>query len=149
VLRSEILSDMCAKLRTVATSNNRDPPTRSLFIACSRHIHIFLFFELIPFVVNHTIKRNTNGENATLVTVQWRGLCCCWLLSCYCSFNAPNCHFSLVRAPGAQGDADVCNSTALWLSVLRCFVIPEPMFVIWTMSLTQNKSYLITIVPNR
>jgi len=30
VLRSEILSGMCAKLRTVAASNNKDHPTRSL-----------------------------------------------------------------------------------------------------------------------
>ena len=30
VLRSEIPSSMCAKLRTVAASNNRDHPTRSL-----------------------------------------------------------------------------------------------------------------------
>jgi len=29
-LRSEIPSGMCAKLRTVAASNNRDHPTRSL-----------------------------------------------------------------------------------------------------------------------
>jgi len=30
LLRSEIPSGMCAKLRTVAASNNRDHPTRSL-----------------------------------------------------------------------------------------------------------------------
>jgi len=54
LLRSEIPSGMCAKLRTVATSNNRDHPTRSLY--CSRHIHVFLFFAHIPFVVNHTIN---------------------------------------------------------------------------------------------
>jgi len=30
VLRSEILSGMCAKLRTVAAGNNKDHPTRSL-----------------------------------------------------------------------------------------------------------------------
>jgi len=78
----------CAQLRTVAASNNRDHPTRSLsssplagtincspgsqallevthqdhsigdhsIIACSRHIHVFLFFAHIPFVVNHTIN---------------------------------------------------------------------------------------------
>jgi len=31
LLRSEIQSDMCAKLRTVAACNNRDYPTRSLY----------------------------------------------------------------------------------------------------------------------
>jgi len=112
VLRSEIPSGMCAKLRTVAASNNRDLPTMSLssspfastincspgsqallevthqdhsiritlrvrycyvqsftalvspeitrhdhsIIACSRHVHIFLFFAHIPIVVNHTIN---------------------------------------------------------------------------------------------
>jgi len=52
-LRSEIPSGMCAKLRTVAASNNRDHPTRSLYYC---HLHIFLFFAHIPFVVNHTIN---------------------------------------------------------------------------------------------
>ena len=108
LLRSEIPSGMCAELRTMAASNNRDHP-RSLsssllastincspgsqallevthqdhsigitlrvrycyvqslvspeitrhdhsFIACSRHIHIFLFFAHIPFVMNHAIN---------------------------------------------------------------------------------------------
>jgi len=60
-LRSEISSGTCAKLRTVAASNNRDHPTRSLhrdhsIIACWRHIHVFLFFAHIPFVMNHTIN---------------------------------------------------------------------------------------------
>jgi len=52
LLRSEIPSGMCAKLRTVAASKNRDHS----IIACSRHIDIFLFFAHIPFVVNHTIN---------------------------------------------------------------------------------------------
>jgi len=55
LLRSESPSGMCAKLRTVAASNNRDHPTRSLcyclFAPCT-----FLFFAHIPFVVNHTIN---------------------------------------------------------------------------------------------
>jgi len=47
---------MCAKLRTVTASNNRDHASQSLIIACSRHAYIFLFFAHIPFVVNHTIN---------------------------------------------------------------------------------------------
>ena len=35
-------------------------------IACSHHIYILLFFAHIPFVVNRTFKRNTNGEVATV-----------------------------------------------------------------------------------
>jgi len=50
-------SDICAKLRTVAASNNRDHALQSLLLnASSRHASIFLFFAHIPFVVNHTIN---------------------------------------------------------------------------------------------
>jgi len=56
VLRSEIPSGMCAKIRTAAASNNRDHASQSLTIACSHHAHIFLFFAHIPFVMNHTIN---------------------------------------------------------------------------------------------
>ena len=52
LLRSEIPSGICAKLRTVAASNNRDHS----IIACLRHAYIFLFFPHIQFVVNHTIN---------------------------------------------------------------------------------------------
>jgi len=38
MLRSEIPSGICAKLRTVAASNNRDHS----IIACSRHTYIFV-----------------------------------------------------------------------------------------------------------
>jgi len=55
--RSQILSSMCAKLRTASASNNRDHNVAiSLTIACSCHAYIFLFFAHIPFVVNHTIN---------------------------------------------------------------------------------------------
>jgi len=47
LLRSEIPTGMCVKLRTVAASNNRDHAPR---------IYIFLFFTHIPFVVNHTFN---------------------------------------------------------------------------------------------
>jgi len=78
LLRSEIPSGICAKLRTVAASNNRVHMPWSLFayasrhvqsftsaelprhdhstIACSRHICMVLFFTHIPFVVNHTFN---------------------------------------------------------------------------------------------
>jgi len=65
VLRSEIPSGMCAKLRTVAASNNRDHPTRSLCYC--------LFAPLIYIVVlrAHFVRgeshnqRNATGEVAT------------------------------------------------------------------------------------
>jgi len=41
LLRSEILSRMCTKLRTAAASNNRDHVSQSLIIACSRHVYIY------------------------------------------------------------------------------------------------------------
>jgi len=56
LLRSEIPSGKCAKLRTAAASNNRDHASQSLIISCSRHAYILLFFAHIPFVVNHTIN---------------------------------------------------------------------------------------------
>jgi len=53
LLRSEIPSGMCAKLCTVAASNNRDNarnlPARATYT-------MVLFFTHIPFVVNHTIN---------------------------------------------------------------------------------------------
>jgi len=57
LLRSEIPSGMCAKLRTVAASNNRDhaPQTLLLLLACATYIMV-LFFTHIPFVVNHRIN---------------------------------------------------------------------------------------------
>ena len=56
-LRSEIPSGMCAKLRTVATSNNRDHASQSLLLLLARATYIMvLFFTHIPFVVNHTIN---------------------------------------------------------------------------------------------
>ena len=56
-MRSEIPSGMCAKLRTVAASNNRDH-ARNLSYYCllAPHICMVLFFTHIPFVVNHTIN---------------------------------------------------------------------------------------------
>jgi len=56
VLQLEILSGMCAKLRTVATSNNRDYACNlSYYYLLALHMMV-LFFEHIPFVVNHTIN---------------------------------------------------------------------------------------------
>jgi len=81
LLRSEIPSGMCTKLRTVAASNNRDHTSRSLSAYASHHVQSFtryyrqslhatitllllvratflcvLFFAHIPFVVNHTFN---------------------------------------------------------------------------------------------
>jgi len=57
LLRSEISSGICAKLRTVAASNNRDHVLQSLLILLARAAYIMvLFFPHIPFVVNHTIN---------------------------------------------------------------------------------------------
>jgi len=81
MLRSEIPSGMCAKLRTVAASNNRDHArnlplralvvtfnrsqvnigratmSQSLLLLLARATYIMvLFFTHIPFVVNHTIN---------------------------------------------------------------------------------------------
>jgi len=57
LLRSEIPSGMCAKLHTVAASNNRVHMPWSLYYCLfAPHICMVLFFTHIPFVVNHTIN---------------------------------------------------------------------------------------------
>ena len=56
VLRSEIPSDMCAKLRTVAASNNKDHAPQLLLARATYTNIMVLFFTHIPFVVNHTIN---------------------------------------------------------------------------------------------
>jgi len=48
---------MCAKLHTVAASNNRDHMPWSLYYCLfALHIIMVLFFTHIPFVVNHTFN---------------------------------------------------------------------------------------------
>ena len=55
--RPEIPSGMCAKLRTMAASNNREHASQSLLLLLARTTYIMvLFFTHIPFVVNHTIN---------------------------------------------------------------------------------------------
>ena len=57
VLRSEIPSGICAKLRTVAASNNRvHMPWSLCYCLFAPQICTVLFFTHIPFVVNHTIN---------------------------------------------------------------------------------------------
>jgi len=56
---------MCAKLRTVAASNNRDQALQSLYYCLfAPHICMVLFFTHISFVVNHN-QRNATREVAT------------------------------------------------------------------------------------
>ena len=57
LLRSEIPSSICAKVRTVAANNNRVHMPWSLYYCLfAPHICMVLFFTHIPFVVNHTIN---------------------------------------------------------------------------------------------
>ena len=65
LLRSEIVSGMCAKLRTVAASNNRDHPTRSLCYGLfAPHIYSFVL-HAHPVRGESHYQRNTTGEVAT------------------------------------------------------------------------------------
>jgi len=70
LLQSESPSSMCAKLHTVAVSNNRDHVLQSLSYACSCHIYVVLFFTNIPFIVNHTfnahLRRGCNNISSFL-----------------------------------------------------------------------------------
>jgi len=87
VLRSEIPSSMCAKLRTVAASNNRVHPTRSLYYC------LFAPHTRGVFLHAHSVRgepriHNASGVVATDVTEIFPGFClrnhradsCYWLL---------------------------------------------------------------------
>jgi len=64
-LRSEIPSGMCAKLRTVAASNNRDHPTRSLYYCVfAPRINIVVLRAHHVRGESHNLRR-ANGEVAT------------------------------------------------------------------------------------
>jgi len=66
LLRSESPSGMCAKLRTVAASNNRDHPARSLsYCLFAPHTCIFVL-RAYPVRGESYNQRNTTGEVATL-----------------------------------------------------------------------------------
>jgi len=65
VLGSKIPSGMCAKLRTVAASNNRGHPTRSLYHCLfAPHTYIFVL-RAHPVRGESHNQRNTTGEDAT------------------------------------------------------------------------------------
>ena len=83
LLRSEIPSGMCAKLRTVAASNNRDH-ARNLSYYCllAPHTCMVLFFTHIPFVVNHTINATPLER---LQQVQWTSVVMVSVLASYVS----------------------------------------------------------------
>jgi len=56
---------MCTKLHTVAASNNRDQPTRSLYYCLfTPHTHIFVLHAHPVRGESHN-QRNTSGEVAT------------------------------------------------------------------------------------
>ena len=101
LLRSESPSGKCAKLHTVAASNNRDHTTRSLssspfartincspgsqrllevthqdhsIIACSRHLYVGVILRPHPVRGESHIQRNASGE---VVTIQfWKVASC-------------------------------------------------------------------------
>jgi len=65
LLRSQIPSGLCAKLRTVAASNNRDHPTRSLYYCLfTPHTYIFVLCAHPVRDESHN-QRNITGEVAT------------------------------------------------------------------------------------
>ena len=65
VLRSEIPSGMCAKLRTVAASNNIIMLAISLTIACLRYIYNGVILHAHPVRDESHNQRNTTREVAT------------------------------------------------------------------------------------
>jgi len=74
LLRSEIPSGMCAKLRTVAARNNTVHTTRSLYYCLfAPRICILLFFAHIPFVVNHTFNVTPPERLQPVADTGWFG----------------------------------------------------------------------------
>ena len=72
LLRSEIPSGMCAKLRTVAASNNRvHMPWSLYYCSFAPHICMVLFFRHIPFVVNHTFNATQPERLQHYHTLHW------------------------------------------------------------------------------
>ena len=65
MLRSESPSGKCAKLHTVAASNNRDHPTRSLYYCFAPHIYIGVILRAHPVRGESHIQRNVTREVAT------------------------------------------------------------------------------------
>ena len=66
VLRSEIPSGMCAKLRTVAASNSRDHPTRSLYYCLlAPHIYFFSSRTSRSWWITQSTQHHRRGCNTT------------------------------------------------------------------------------------
>ena len=66
LLRSEISSGMCAKLRTEAASNNRDHASQSLLLLLAHATHIYFFIlRAHPIRGESHNQRNATGEVAT------------------------------------------------------------------------------------
>jgi len=85
----------------MAASHNRDHS----IIACSRHIHIFLFFAHIPFVVNHTI-------NATPPESLQQYQCCvifACFLRCVLVFLIAQWGDSDTRFPQAEPESSIAS----------------------------------------
>ena len=66
LLRSEIPSSICVKLRTMAASNNRDHPTRSLFYCLFAPHTYIVVLRAHPVRGESYNQRNTTGEVAAV-----------------------------------------------------------------------------------
>jgi len=99
MLRSKILSGICAKLRTVAASNNRvHMPWSLCYCLFAPHICMVLFFTHIPFVVNHTI--NTTPRER----LQQPRTGCAWRITPIYSYVAPTSNNRVI----SSGDLHCC-----------------------------------------
>ena len=69
-MRSESPSGKCAKLHTMAASNNRDHATSSLFIAWSRHKYIGVVLRAHSVRGEPRIQRNASSLSLSLLVVR-------------------------------------------------------------------------------
>ena len=92
LLRSEIPSGICSKLRTVAASNNRDRPTRSFYYCLFAPHSYIVVLRARPVRGESRNQRNTTGEIATRSNTHLKGL------AIHCQRLAESPKYVLARA---------------------------------------------------
>ena len=112
LLRLEIPSGICAKLRTVAASNNRVHMLWSLYYCLfAPHICMVLFFTHIPFVVNHTFNA-TSPER-----LQQQNRKACWQFVTRCVVMVKNGFLVSETCQHTTSSQSFSNSTQWFLDL--------------------------------
>jgi len=128
VLRSEIPSGMCAKLRTMAASNNRDHPTRSLSSSpLASTINCSPGSQALSEVTHHDHSIGIT----LLLLVRATYICFCssrtsrsWWITQSMQHHRRGCNTSNLVLPGVNSSLGKCSLTfvgpKLWSSIPDC-----------------------------